>query len=214
MSPIWRTACQGVGLDDHVNVWQLLQLMLVAACGAVRASAGSRRLVMLIFGGWVPQDLCSSHVRCLKSSAAARGRVLRRRIAELLCASRGCSGRLASRNGVWGLARVGESPASGGGDLLPASGVGGWLCEGVARRQGCRRNRVGMGSPGSDLPAVGGQFAGDRDRDDPTWFVAGVLELAPAGVQAALRFQEMLMIWGECPRWRRSSASPTAGPRR
>jgi hypothetical protein len=34
------------------------------------------------------QDLCSSHVRCLKSSAAAGGRVLRRRIAELLCASR------------------------------------------------------------------------------------------------------------------------------
>ena len=34
------------------------------------------------------------------------GRVLRRRIAELVCASRGCSGRLASRNGEcrWGLA--------------------------------------------------------------------------------------------------------------
>jgi len=34
------------------------------------------------------QDLCSSHVRCLKSSAPARGRVLRRRIAEL-CARAG-----------------------------------------------------------------------------------------------------------------------------
>ncbi len=43
---------------------------------------------MLIFAGWVPQDLCSSHVRCLKSGAPVRGRVLRRRIAEL-CARAG-----------------------------------------------------------------------------------------------------------------------------
>ena len=50
-------------------VW-LVVIDVVAACGAVRAFAGSRRSVMLIFGGWVPQDLCSSHVRCLKSSAA------------------------------------------------------------------------------------------------------------------------------------------------
>ena len=32
-------------------VW-LVVVDVVAACGAVRASAGSRRLVMLIFGGW------------------------------------------------------------------------------------------------------------------------------------------------------------------
>jgi hypothetical protein len=79
-------------------VW-LVVVVVVAACGAVRASAGSRRVVMLIFGGWVPQDLCSSHVRCLLSSAAPGWALLRRRIAELLCASRGGSGRLASRNG-------------------------------------------------------------------------------------------------------------------
>ena len=70
-SPIWRSGCQGVGVDGHVSGWWCGG-DVVAACGAVRASAGSRRLVMLIFGGWVPQDLCSSHVRCLKSSAAAR----------------------------------------------------------------------------------------------------------------------------------------------
>jgi hypothetical protein len=46
---------------------------VVAAGEAVRAFRGSRRLVMLIFGGWVPQDLCSSHVRCLKSSAPGPG---------------------------------------------------------------------------------------------------------------------------------------------
>jgi hypothetical protein len=34
------------------------------------------------------QDLCSSHVRCLKSSPSTRGWVLRRRIAEL-CARAG-----------------------------------------------------------------------------------------------------------------------------
>jgi hypothetical protein len=34
-------------------VW-LVVVDVVAVCGAVRASAGSRRLVMLIFGGWVP----------------------------------------------------------------------------------------------------------------------------------------------------------------
>src|ERR1035441_858223 len=94
---ILRGGCQGVGVVGHclVGVWS----NVVAARGAVRASAGSRRVVMLIFGGWVPQDLCSSHVRCLKSSAAPGWALLRRQIAELLCASRGCSGRLASRNG-------------------------------------------------------------------------------------------------------------------
>ena len=40
---------------------------------------------------------------------------------------------------------------------------------------------------GGDLPAVGGELAGDRDRDDPAGFAAGVFELAPAGVQPALR---------------------------
>ncbi len=44
-----------------------------------------------------------------------------------------------------------------------------------------------MSGPGGDLPAVGGEFAGDRDGDDPAGFVAAVFELAPAGVQAALR---------------------------
>ena len=62
------------------------------------------------------------------------------------------------------------------------------MCEGVARRQGCRRNRVWMGSAGGDLPAVGGELTGDRDRDDRAWFAARVFELAPAGVEPALRF--------------------------
>jgi hypothetical protein len=80
-----------------VGGW-LMWLRLVGRSGRPR---GSRRLVMLIFGGWVPQELGSSHVRRLKSSAAAAWRLLRRQIAELLCASRGCSGRLTSRNGLF-----------------------------------------------------------------------------------------------------------------
>ena len=67
-----------------VGGW-LMWLRLVGRSGRPR---GSRRLVMLIFGGWVPQELGSSHVRRLKSSAAAAWRLLRRQIAELLCASR------------------------------------------------------------------------------------------------------------------------------
>ena len=52
---------------------------------------------------------------------------------------------------------------------------------------------VGVGSglvvvPGRDLPAVGGELARDRDRDDPVGFAARVSELPPARVQAALCF--------------------------
>ena len=40
---------------------------------------------------------------------------------------------------------------------------------------------------GSDLPAVAGELAGDRDRDDLAGFAPRVFELAPAGVEATLR---------------------------
>jgi hypothetical protein len=43
-----------------------------------------------------------------------------------------------------------------------------------------------MRGPGGDLPAVGGELAGDRDRDDPAGLAARVFELAPAGVEPAL----------------------------
>ena len=45
-----------------------------------------------------------------------------------------------------------------------------------------------MGSPGGDLPAVAGELACDCDGDDPVGFAPGVFELAPAGVESALRF--------------------------
>jgi len=49
---------------------------VVAAGGAVRASAGSRRWSASYAGAGYPKTLFSSHVRCLKSSAARRARVL------------------------------------------------------------------------------------------------------------------------------------------
>jgi hypothetical protein len=86
-------------------VWLVVQGAVVAVRGAVRAFAGSRRLVMLIFGDWAPQDLCSSHVRCLKSSAPASGAGAQATNRGVVCASRDRSGRLASRNGLWGVQR-------------------------------------------------------------------------------------------------------------
>jgi hypothetical protein len=69
-------------------VWLVVgSLLWLRLAGRSGPSAGFATVVMLIFGGQA-EDLCSSHVRCLKSSAAARGRVLRRLIAELVCASR------------------------------------------------------------------------------------------------------------------------------
>lgn len=48
---------------------------------------------------------------------------------------------------------------------------------------GCRVGLVG----GGYLPAVAGEFAGDRDRDDAVGLFAGVFECSPAGVESALR---------------------------
>src|SRR5450759_386442 len=105
LSPIWRTACQGVGVDDHVNVWQLLQLMLVAAGGAVRAF---RRV----------RDGGHAHIRGLGTprplfvarplSKVERGRPgwagAQATNRGVVVREPGCSGRLASRNGKcrWG----------------------------------------------------------------------------------------------------------------
>jgi hypothetical protein len=64
-------------------VWLVVRVVdVVAAGGAVRAVRGFATGGHAHIRG-LAQDLCSSHVRCLKSSAAARGgRVLRRLIAE------------------------------------------------------------------------------------------------------------------------------------
>ena len=80
-------------------VWLVLRVVWLRLVRRPGRSRGSRRLVMLIFGGWVPQDLCSSHVRCLKSSAPA-GAGAQATHRGVVCASRDGSGRLASRNGL------------------------------------------------------------------------------------------------------------------
>ena len=72
---------------------------VVAVREAVRAFAGFATVGHAHIRG-LAQDLCSSHLRRLKSSAPTRGRVLRRRIAELCARAGTCSDRLANRNGL------------------------------------------------------------------------------------------------------------------
>ena len=96
-SPIWRSACQGVGVDGHCLV---VVVDVVAACGAVRASAGSRRWSCSYSGAGPRPLFVARPLSIVERGRRGARRVLRRRIAELLCASRGCSGRLASRNGL------------------------------------------------------------------------------------------------------------------
>ena len=71
-------------------MWLVVRGGVVAVREAVRALAGFATVGHAHIRG-LAQDLCSSHVRCLKSSAYARGRVLRRRIGEL-CARAGMLG--------------------------------------------------------------------------------------------------------------------------
>jgi hypothetical protein len=66
----------GVGSD-------LMGLRLAGRSGRARVRDGGHAHIR-----GLAQDLCSSHVRRLHSGAAAGGRLLRRLIAELLCASR------------------------------------------------------------------------------------------------------------------------------
>ena len=75
----------------------------VAVREAVRAFAGFATVGHAHIRG-LAQDLCSSHVRCLKSSAPARGWVLRRRIAEL-CARAGIARAASSAATGWGVQR-------------------------------------------------------------------------------------------------------------
>ena len=79
-------------------------------------------------------------------------------------------------------------------------GHGEWLLIGCPRNAGCARCREARTGPASrnglsvkvsvgecDLPAEACEFAGDGDCDDAVGLVAGVFELAPAGVQSPLR---------------------------
>ena len=162
----------------------------------------SRRWSASYSGAGYPKTLFSSHVRCLKSSAAPVGGGAHGEIADLVCASR--EARAASP------AATGCGWRSGHGVLvLVRDGV--CVREGVARWRGCQRNRVWMGAPGGDLPAVAGELAGDRDRDDPVVLASGVLELAPARVQSSLRAPGDVDHLGWWSRWRSSSASRHRG---
>ena len=70
--------------------------------GRSGVSAGFATVVRLICGGWVPQDLVSSHVRCLVVERGRRGRLLIARSADgCLRECREGPGRLANRHGLW-----------------------------------------------------------------------------------------------------------------
>ena len=86
MSPIWRNVCQGVRVDGHVLVG--VAGCVVAAGGAVRASAGSRRWSCSYSGAGYPKTFVrrTSAVYCRARRPV--GTLLRRLIAELVCASR------------------------------------------------------------------------------------------------------------------------------
>ena len=158
--------------------------MWLRLAGRSECPRGSRRWSCSYSGALGPRPLFVARPLSKVERGRRDGRVLRRLIAESVCASRDARAASPAATGLCvGLARGGEPPA-GACELRWERGC---LREGVARRQGCRRNRVGMSAPGGDLPAVGGELASDRDRDDPAGFVAGVFELAPAGVESALR---------------------------
>ena len=55
-SPIWRNACQGVGVDGHVG-WGLLELMWLRLAGRSERSAGSRRWSCSYSGAGYPKTL-------------------------------------------------------------------------------------------------------------------------------------------------------------
>ena len=206
---IWRSGCQGVALIGHLwwGVAGLCGSRLPGRRGSVRvrdvwsASYTGTRV------GYRPQDLCSSHG---PPSEIERGPLVGGLLTSGsrtdLCASTEAPRRPGSRERVVVVGQAVSWRASCFG------GSGGCLREGVARWHGCRRNPVRMGVlPGGELPAEAGELAGDRDRDDPVGLAAGVLELAPAGVQPSLRAPGDVDDLGGWSRWRRSSASPTPG---
>ena len=66
-SPIWRSGCQGVGVDGHRLVGCVVDgVRLAGRSEDARVRDGGHAHMR-----GLSQDLCSSHVRCLLSSAAA-----------------------------------------------------------------------------------------------------------------------------------------------
>jgi len=205
---IWRTVVKG-RVDGPLSVGGggVLWLRLAGRPSGPRVRDGRS----CSYSGAGYPRLGSSHVRRLKSSAAPGWALLRRHFASCCRASRGCSGRLASRNELLeGLARVGEPPAG----VWCGACVRWRACGEGSPPAGMSAEPCRMGAPGGDLPAVAGELAGDRDRDDPVGFAARVFELRQRALSRRCARQAMWMTWGDCPRWRRSGASPTAGPRR
>ena len=96
-SLIWRSGCQGVGVDGHCLVGCVVDgVRLAGRSGGL----GFATVVMLIFGGWPKTFVRRTSAVYCRARPPRWERLLRRRIAELLRASRAASGRLASRTEV------------------------------------------------------------------------------------------------------------------
>jgi hypothetical protein len=85
LSPIWKGGCQGVGVVGHCLVGCVVDV--VAAGGAVRSSWGSRRW-SCSYSGAGPRPLFVARPLSFVERGRPGWAVLRRPIAELLCASR------------------------------------------------------------------------------------------------------------------------------
>jgi hypothetical protein len=94
LSPIWWSGCQGVGVDSHCLGWWCgwggMWLRLAGRSGRPRVRDGGHAHIR---GLGTPRP-CSSHVRCLKSSAAPGG-VAQATNRGVVVREPGCSGRLA-----------------------------------------------------------------------------------------------------------------------
>jgi hypothetical protein len=119
--------------------WAGMWLRLAGRSGRPR---GSRRSVNLICGGWVPQDLVSSHVRCLDSSAAPRGGLLKGRARTGV---RECREARAASPAATGC-RVGEVQAAAA--LPPAASLG--SCFGGTEGDCARVSPAGTDASGTE----------------------------------------------------------------
>ncbi len=136
--PIWRSGCQASSV--HGSFLAGVELMWLRLAGRSGRPRSSRRLVSLICGGWVPQDLVFV--------ARPLSKIEHRRLTP--GCSWGCRGlgvrecrdARAASSAATGCRGVGVSGDRG----LLLRWDGACLREGVARRHGRRRNRVGMGA--------------------------------------------------------------------
>ena len=109
-SPIWRSGCQGVGVDGHglVVVRWLMWLRLAGRSERSRDRDGWS----CSYSGAVPRPLFVARPLSKVERGRRGGRVLRRLIAELVCASRAARAASRAATGVVGEVCLSQSHRS------------------------------------------------------------------------------------------------------